>query len=123
MAQRVARAAQRGEVHRALLRASGVDGGDELDVLRRWATSNVPSLVQVRVRTHADHLISVLIEVKHLQLIGFAELKRGDEKPIVVGVTFQGGQRSCLPLELVRSGSIELEHVRSQPRGRIEMSR
>ena len=121
-AVRVVRVARAGP-HRSLFGACRVDGGDELDVLRRRAAGHVPRLVRVRVRAHADHLVGVLIEVKHLQLVGVTQLERGDEEPVAVSITLQRGQCSRLPFQHVRGGSIELEHVRSQPRGRIEMSR
>ena len=121
-AVRVVRVARAGP-HRSLFGACGVDGGHELDVLRRRAAGHVPRLVRVRVRAHADHLVGVLIEVKHLQLVGVTQLERGDEEPVAVSITLQRGQCSRLPFQHVRGGSIELEHVRSQPRGRIEMSR
>ena len=80
---RVARAGP----HRSLFGACRVDGGDELDVLRRRAAGHVPRLVRVRVRAHADHLVGVLIEVKHLQLVGVTKLERGDEEPVAVSIT------------------------------------
>ena len=103
---RVARAA-----HRALLGACRVDGGNELDVLRRRAAGHVPRLVRMRVRANADHLIGVLIEVEHLQLVGFPQLERGHEEPVAVSVTLQRSQCPRLPFQMVRGGSIELEHV------------
>ena len=102
--------------HRSLFGACRVDGGDELDVLRRRAAGHVPRLVRLRVRAHADHLVGVLIEVKHLQLVGVTQLERGDEEPVAVSITLQRGQCSRLPFQHVRGGSIELEHVREGSR-------
>ena len=101
----------RAAAHCTLLGASGVDGGDELDVFRRRAAGHVPGLVRVRVRAQANHLVGVFVEVEHVQFVGFAQLKRGDQEAVAVGVALQRGQCSRLPLELVRGGSIEFEHV------------